>query len=99
MGSDLNHSRPGWHTSRAVSAATNSLLLAVLLAALIAVIAARDQREVEAYSFDWPSQPYLRDDYGNYAYSDLTFTWGTWASWGSYFSNIQSCRCRMNMSA
>ena len=49
-----------------------ALLFFVLSFAVVAATLGQPKRS-EAYynTFDWPGQPYLRDAYGNYAYSDL----------------------------
>lgn len=68
------------------------VLLSFALSSAVVVSALWQSNESDAYSFDWFGQPYMRDSYGNYALSDLTFNWTTWSQGWSWFSNINSYR-------
>jgi hypothetical protein len=71
--------------NKALAGVKTGLLLAVA-STTVAAASIPSPRHVEAYTFDWLGQPYLRDYYGNYAYRDIFLSWSNWD--GSGYSGL-----------
>lgn len=57
-------------------------------ALLLILAAAQMSGTAKAYWWTWPTYPYQSDNYSNWAYRDMEFSWNTWVSNGSFFSGI-----------
>lgn len=65
-------------------------VVAFVLLGMLSYAVVPHNRVAHGYSFDWPTQPYLRDSYGNYSYRDMQFTFYGCGSGWCWFKDVGS---------